>query len=269
MNRIRAIFNLQNTNISKVEQEPKDLEQIRREYDNLPATGPISPNDYFQDKANLNDNTDNLKNKNNQKLEHKTEEKSTKESGLNNFKLDTRASQSPEQINSLREKGYDNVELRNKSIKEKKRLISENPKNKQPYSCLNRLDASTAERVLLYTVNCVKTANVHLRENATDIHDALKKYVYEYGIFLDNKIEESIEHLINYGCQNHLSRYSKALETHLEELSSLREFKTVFESIEGAKKIDDWKRKFNELYKDLSDKMDEYKNSDRNEELRG
>ena len=31
LNCIRAIFNLQNINISKVEQEPKDLEQIRRE----------------------------------------------------------------------------------------------------------------------------------------------------------------------------------------------------------------------------------------------
>ena len=217
----------------------------------------------------MNDNIDDLKNKNNQKLEHKTEEKSTKESGLNNFKLDRHASPSPEQISSPREKGYDNVELRNKSIEEKKRLISENPKNKQPYNCLNRFDASTAERVLLYIVNCVKSANFHLRESTTDIHDALKKYVYEYGIFLDNEIKESIEHLINYSCQNHLSRYSKALETHLEELSSLREFKTVSESIEGARKIDDWKRKFNELYKNLSDKMAEYKNSDRNEELRG
>ncbi|CAF4084299.1 unnamed protein product, partial [Rotaria sp. Silwood1] len=113
-------------------------------------------------------------------------------------------------------------------------------------------DSSTADIALLYTSNCEKIANVRLKEIATDTHEILKKYISEYGFFLDQEIESLFKHLTAIGSQGNLSQSSKDLEIRLEQLSSLSEFKRVFECIEGNKKIELWRRKFHEQLRNMS-----------------
>ncbi|CAF3045236.1 unnamed protein product [Rotaria sp. Silwood2] len=182
--------------------------------------------------------------------------------------LATRDSISPEQINFLQEKGKDSIESLNDIIKEKKKIIAERQKNKQSYDFNNRFDASTADIALLYTSNCEKIANVRLKEIATDTHEILKKYISEYGFFLDQEIESLFKHLTTIGSQGNLSQYSKDLEIRLEQLSSLSEVKRVFECIDGNKKIELWRRKFHEQLRNMSGMMEEHKESGRNTELR-
>ncbi|CAF4231202.1 unnamed protein product, partial [Rotaria sordida] len=119
---------------------------------------------------------------------------------------------------------------------------------------------------LLYTSNCSKIATVRSKEIATDTYDILEKYIKEYGFFLDQEIDRLFKYLTNISSQDELSQYSQNLETRLEQLSTLTEFKRVFECIEGAKKVEYWRRKFNEQYRIMSGVMEEYHVSGRTKE---
>ncbi|CAF4020109.1 unnamed protein product [Rotaria sp. Silwood2] len=349
-NCIQEKFNLQENSVYQTKQELKELEQIKREYDNLhPALIFLQKHD-FLDINKLDDEIDGQEKKQKIELEQEKERRSKIESELNALKsiiqyhehmrhsnvdqdksrkeqntddhlrlvedssidtiretvvkteerladqleiiqekqtkynnslaplksiknqyeslLITHDSVSSEQINFLQEKGQESIELLTEIIEKKKKIITERQKNKQSHDFSIRFDASTADIALLYTSNCGRIANVRLKEIAADIHDILKKYICEYGFFLDQEIRKLFTHLTTIGSQEDLSQCSQDLETHLEDLSSLSEFKHVFECIEGAKKIDHWRRKFSERHRVMSVAMEEYKSSGNNKELK-
>ncbi|CAF1149819.1 unnamed protein product [Adineta steineri] len=159
--------------------------------------------------------------------------------------ITTHNSVTDEQLKLLQRRKYDNIESLNNIINQKKNEINKHQNNPRTYHFNDRFDAATADIALVYTSNCEKIANIRLKEMGADIHTTLAKYIKEYGIFLNNDIERSYKFIIMNSSQENLS---EDLEKRLEQLVSLSEYKNVFKYIDGNKKLNHWRRKFQEQY---------------------
>ncbi|CAF4205874.1 unnamed protein product, partial [Didymodactylos carnosus] len=174
---------------------------------------------------------------------------------------------SHEEINFLREKGFDSYELLNDRIQEKTRIISEREKNKQAYHFSDRLDASTASNALVYLSQCEKVGDDSIRGNAADTNEILKKYLSEYGNFLNHEISKKFHYVCRIDVEGGPFQYSQDLEMRLQELSSLSRFVNVFECIDGLEKVEYWHREFLEYHRILDDTMKAYEDDKRYREL--
>ncbi|CAF2001897.1 unnamed protein product [Rotaria magnacalcarata] len=162
---------------------------------------------------------------------------------------------SSEEIRFLREKGFNSYELLDENIQAKTRIISEREKNKESFHFSNRIDASTANNSLVYLSQCEKIDHHGVKESAAETHEILKKYLNEYGDFLNQEIIQKFNYIISIDTEGGRFQHSQDLEMCLQELSSLSRFPHVFESIDGAAKVKQWHREFLEYHRILEDKM--------------
>ncbi|CAF4542342.1 unnamed protein product, partial [Rotaria sp. Silwood2] len=319
--RMQTKFQLQDINVYQMKQELIQLEQMKRDYEDLhPANVFLRQND-FSDINKLNHEMKDLENKRDIELAHQNEKKSQVELELNSLKssisseidqkideekiveieqrlaiqseiiqdlqskhknalapfqsikdryeslIATHNSITNEQMKYFQDKTYDSIESLNDKINQKKKTINECQKNKPTYNFDNEVDAATADIALLYTSNCEKIANIRFKEMAADIHAILVKYITEYGIFLNREIDQSFKHITTIHSQEDLSQYSEDLETRLEQLTSLSEYKHVFEYIDGSRKVEFWRRKFHEQYRTILGQIENHKVSGRYNEL--
>ncbi|CAF4663376.1 unnamed protein product, partial [Rotaria sp. Silwood2] len=177
--------------------------------------------------------------------------------------LATRNLVSSEEISFLREKGFNSYELLDENIQEKTRIIGERGKNKQSFHFSDRIDASTANNALVYLSQCEKVDHHCVKESAADTHEILKKYLSEYGNFLNQEISKKFNYIISIDAEGGRFQHSQDLEMRLQELSSLSRFPHVFECIDGLVKVKDWHREFLEYHRILGGKMKEYEDDKR------
>ncbi|CAF1204521.1 unnamed protein product [Adineta steineri] len=189
--------------------------------------------------------------------------------------MTTHNSITDEQLKFLQDKKYDNIESLNSTINQKKNEINKYQNNPRKYHFDDQFDAATADIALVYTSNCEKIANIRFKEMAADIHTTLAKYIKEYGIFLDNDIERLYKSITNSSQENLPENLRKRfeqlesenLEKRLEQLVSLSEYKNVFQYIDGNKKVEYWRRKFQEQYETSSSQIENCKTLGRSEDL--
>jgi hypothetical protein len=172
-----------------------------------------------------------------------------------------------EEIDFLREKQQISYESLEKTIREKKRILTEYEKHKQTFYFTDKLAASAANNALIYTSNCEKVGYQQVKEMAAETHEFLKKYIVEYGYFLEKEIERNFKDIKNIDGGDP-KQYSEDLERFFQELSSLEKYPLVFECLHGAERIQHWHRQFFDHHRFLDHKMEEYKSSMRNKELK-
>lgn len=176
-------------------------------------------------------------------------------------------SNSPKETDFLKEKEQTSYELLEKAIREKVTVLADYEQNNQMYYFSDMLDACVANNALIYISNCEKIRQHNVQEITEKTGEALKKYLEEYGDFLEKEIKRNFKHIINLD-ENDLGHYSTNLEKCFEALSSLDKYTLVFENLHGAKKLADWDRKFFNDHRVLEHKMSVCKTSGRNDELR-
>ncbi|CAF1267204.1 unnamed protein product [Adineta steineri] len=189
--------------------------------------------------------------------------------------ITTHNSVTDEQLKFLQDKKYDNIESLNNIINQKKNEINKYQNNPRTYHYDDRFDAGTADIALVYTSNCEKIANIRFKEMAADIHTTLAKYIKEYGVFLNNDIEKLYKSITNSSQENLPENLRKRLEQlesenlekRLEQLVSLSEYKNVFQYIDGNKKVEYWRRKFEEQYQTSSSQIENCKTLGRPDDL--
>ncbi|CAF1610759.1 unnamed protein product [Rotaria magnacalcarata] len=272
---IQRTFNLQDSTVYQIKQELKELEQIKRDYEDLDPAHVYSRKQESPNIDSLNRKIESLKTK--QKPELVNQDRSAGFSHSLN-QIDTMKRQHEwlsgscisvlsEEITFLQKKGFPSIESLYVSIQEKKRIILEREKNKPPYDFSGRFDASIANSALVYLSQCEKGYHVRVKEIAFDTNEILKKYIREYGNFLNQEITRNFKSIINIESREDYSEYSNDLEKYLRELSSLNRFANVFDCIDGAEKQENWYQTFFGYHRNLSDKMEEYKMSDNKREL--
>ncbi|CAF2865390.1 unnamed protein product [Rotaria sp. Silwood2] len=173
----------------------------------------------------------------------------------------------PQEIDFLQEKEQISFELFEETIQEKKKILIEYENYKQIYYFSNKLEGLVANNALIYISNCEKVEHHPAKKMAADANEFLRKYIREYGYFLNKEIERNFKHITNTD-EVDRNRYSGKLESCFQELSSLDKYALIFECLHGTKKIEDWHRQFFNYRRFLGNKMDEYKISGRNEELK-
>ncbi|CAF3442672.1 unnamed protein product [Rotaria sp. Silwood2] len=134
---------------------------------------------------------------------------------------------SSEEINFLRAKRFDNYESFDKTLQEKIKVLNERGKNQQSYHFSDKLDASTANNALIYISECTKVNHDHVRENAIDANENLRRYLCEYGSFIKKEINTEFNYTRTIHDQEDPFLYSQDLEMRLQELLSFRSFVIV------------------------------------------
>ena len=175
---------------------------------------------------------------------------------------------SSEEVTFLREKGFGSFELLDKAIQEKTKEINQKGKNKQAYHFADRLEVATADNAIVYIIQCEKVGHDHVRENAIDVHEKLLKYIREYGIFLDQTIDEKFADARNVDSEGGPFTYSQDLEIRLQELSSFSRYPHVLGVINGVENIEKWHHEFLAFHRSLSANMEQYKVACKLRELR-
>ncbi|CAF1295905.1 unnamed protein product [Rotaria sordida] len=170
-------------------------------------------------------------------------------------------------IDFLQEKGQYSYELLEKTIQEKKKILTEYEKCKQKYYFTDKLDALVANNALIYISNCEKVGHHHVKKVAADMSDFLRKYIEEYGDFLNKEIIKNFANITNLD-ESDPNQYSNNLEKCFEELFSLNKYTLVFESLHGVDKIEHWRQQVFNYHRLLDNKMEVYKIDGINKELR-
>ncbi|CAF3975531.1 unnamed protein product [Rotaria sordida] len=301
--RIQKTFNLQDKNIYKIKQKLKELEEIKREYDDLHPTRIYLHKNGYSNIDMLSNDIEELKAKKKleievltaaqrdieaelqhlnsvkhhheklQRIEDQNTELTITLERLESIKkehdslINTRHSSS-EQASFLQGKGFDSYEVLDKSIQEIERIFNERGKNQQSYHFSDRLDVSTANNALIYISQCGKVSHDRVKENAIDANENLRRYIREYGIFLKQEINTKFNYLRTVGDERDPFLHSQDLEMCLQELSSFNKFPEVFTCINAAETIEDLQQKFFEYHRILNAKMEEYKVAAKIKELK-
>ncbi|CAF3928132.1 unnamed protein product [Rotaria sp. Silwood2] len=180
---IQRTFSLQDSTVYQIKQELKELEQIKRDYENLHPAHVYLRKQEPSDIDSLNREIESLKNKQKTELVNQIRPAGFSHS-LNQLEtiqkkhdslLAPRISVSSEEINFLKKKGFNSFESLYANIQEKKRIIAEREKNKQPYNFSGRLDASIANSALLYLLD--KKIKVQLETFIDDIDKILSDII--------------------------------------------------------------------------------------------
>ncbi|CAF1002767.1 unnamed protein product [Adineta steineri] len=284
-------FNLQDEDVYLIKQELRNLEEIKQECNYLHPARIFLRKHNYSDIIMLNDEIEELKTSQNDarqvvetensyanKLQWNTkqsEELNITLSRLESMKKEhdslvaTRNSISSEEISFLRKKGFNSYELLDENIQEKTRIIGEREKNKQPYHFSDRLDAFTANNALAYLSQCEKVSHHFVKESAADTHEILRKYLSEYGNFLNQEISKKFTYIISIDTEGGRFQHSQDLEMRLQQLSSLSKFPHAFECIDGLEKVEHWQRKFLEYHRFLDDKLKACEDNKRHRESSG
>ena len=259
---IQKTFNLQDKSVYQIKQELNELEQIKREYENLHPARVFIGKKGYPDINTLNHEIETLRNEdylNNRAYSIRNEYKSL---------LAPRDSISSEETSYLRRKGYHSPELLDQTIQEKKRIIAEREMNKQPYNFGDGLDALAANNALIYVSRCEQVSHVHVKEIAADVTWILKEYICEYGKFLNHEISTKFQHARRIDVEGGPLQYSCDLRMRLYELSSLSKYARVFECMDGAEKVEHWRQQFLEYHHTLSSNMEQHRASGRYKDLK-
>lgn len=171
-----------------------------------------------------------------------------------------------EEMNVLKNHGFENIESLNEAIREKTKVIQERGKNKQTYHFSRRIDAATAESALIYLGQCEKVTQNRVQANAIDANENLRKYLSEYGKFLDQEIHNKFQLTIQIHPDSNLFQHSQELDLRLQELTSLQRYTNVFDCIEGKDKIKYWHVEFRNYHRDLNNQMQEHHDARNSEE---
>ncbi|CAF0947135.1 unnamed protein product [Adineta steineri] len=171
-----------------------------------------------------------------------------------------------EEMNVLKKQGFESLESLNEAIREKTKVIQERGKNKQTYHFSGRIDASTAESALIYLSQCEKVNQDRVRATAIDANENLRKYLSEYGSFLDQEIRNKFDLTSQIHPDSNIFQHSQELDMRLQELRSLERYANVFECIEGKDKIEYWRRIFFDYHRTLTSRIQEYANARNNQE---
>ncbi|CAM4958278.1 unnamed protein product [Rotaria socialis] len=174
---------------------------------------------------------------------------------------------SPNEIDFLQEKGQTTYEILEQTIQVKTNILIEYEKYKQTYYFTDKLNVSVANNALIYMSNCKKLWRHPVNEVSEDINEFLRKYLEEYGNFLDKEFERNFTHITNID-ESYCNQYLGDLEIRCQEISSLDSYLFVFESLRGADKIDRWHRQLFNYYHVLENEMEICKISGRYQELR-
>ncbi|CAF1144227.1 unnamed protein product [Adineta ricciae] len=300
---MQKIFQLQDKRIYEAKQELIRLEQIEQGWVDLHPANVLLRQNNFSDFNKLEKEIKELENNRDKEIQHqnqrkaniedkltkcKEEEKSNFENRLaiqadtiqdseNKYKnllepllsiktqyeslIITHNTLTEEQSKYLQRRNVANIQILTQTIDEKKKIVSQHQSDQQTFH-FDHFNAATADIALVYTRNCEKIRNICFKQMASETHRILLKYITEYGICLQKDIERIFKSILeNNSCD------SENLETRLEDLVALREYKNVFESIEGNKKVETWRRKFGEQYQISSTRIENYKTSGSYEDL--
>ncbi|CAF0892446.1 unnamed protein product [Didymodactylos carnosus] len=262
--RIQKTFNLQNKDVYLIKQELKNLEEIKKECDNLHPARIFLQKHEYSDIITLNREIEQLKTK--QKVE--LQEAETQQYDMES-KSESLNSIVQEYMNLSRSETDRSVAGKLPSIieKEKTRIIVERGKNKQLYHFSDRLDGRTANNALIYLNQCEKVGQSRVKESATDTIETLREYLSEYGNFLNQEISNNFIYVCSNSVEGAPIQSSQDLEMRLQELSSLNRFPDVFECIDGLTKVGHWHREFLKYHRTLDDKMKAYEDDKRYKEL--
>jgi len=200
-------------------------------------------------------------------IEQKRKQFSHGLTNLESIKKEYNSLISPRENDFLQEKVQTSSELLEKTIDEKKTILTEFEQYKQTYYFREKLDAGVANNSLVYSSHCEKVGQHGVKEMAAKTEAWLKKYLEEYGYFLDKEIEKNFKHITRID-ESDPRPYSDVLEKYLEELFSLEKNALVFENVHGAETIERWHRQFFNYHRSLENLMEEYKISGRNQEFR-
>ncbi|CAF0934036.1 unnamed protein product [Adineta steineri] len=166
---------------------------------------------------------------------------------------------SSDEINYLREKGFNDYEIFDDKIKEMTKVINERGNSKQTHHFIDQLNASVANNAMIYIIQCERADYDSVRENAIDVNENLRKYIREYGNFLKQEINRTFFEIRTISNEKNPLLYSQELEMHLRELSSFNKYSHVFQCINGDEIIEYWQQQFLSFHHILSAKMEEYK----------
>ncbi|CAF1267114.1 unnamed protein product, partial [Adineta steineri] len=170
-------------------------------------------------------------------------------------------------IQFLNEHGFENYEVLQKKIQEKTNNLNYYIEQKQQFYFHDELDGSFMNQILTYVNHCEDLINNDIKQLANEIDESVKKYLVEYGNFIEKEIERCFNSVINSDKvhSNNLRKYSY-------ELITMEEYPLVFKYLNGRNKLDYYKKKFlyyydsilieieqdkiNENYKDFQKKLD-------------
>ncbi|CAF2770029.1 unnamed protein product [Rotaria sp. Silwood2] len=259
---IQKTFNLQDETVYKIKQELKELEQIKHEYNNLHPARVYLRKQAYPDLNTLDREIAPLKN-----------DDYLKERGHSIRKeyhslMTSHVSMSPEEMSFLQEKGFQSVDLLDRIIQEKKKMIVEREKNKQRYDFNDRLDVSTVNNAIVYLNKCENVSHVCVNEIATDTIRILQDYIGEYSNFLNKEISASFQQACSIDAEGDRLQYSYDLQMRLQELATLSRYTHVFECIDGVEKLAYWHQRFLQYYHTLSYNMEQSRASNRSQDLK-
>ncbi|CAF1663036.1 unnamed protein product, partial [Adineta ricciae] len=301
---MQKIFQLQDRNIYEAKQELIRLEQIKQDCEDLHPANVFLRQKNFNDLNKLKEEIQELEKKRDKEIQRQNERKANLEGELKKCNEEEKNEiekplsvqvdiiqdlenkyqnlltpllsikthyeslmtehnlTTDEQLKYLQRKNFANLQTLNQTIDEKKKFVSQHQSDQQTFHFDVHFDAATADIALVYTLNCENIGNICFKQMASETHRILLKYIIEYGIYLQKEIENIFKSILENN-----SHDSEKLETRLDELVALGGYKNVFESIEGNKKVEYWRRKFGEQYQISFTRIENYKTSGSYEDL--
>ncbi|CAF0787349.1 unnamed protein product [Adineta ricciae] len=236
---------------------------------NLTSLGYSCIDDVYRDHLGTKDRLLNISKQNeeatkefNNRLRHLRLIKVEYQSLLENHKL-----MSSEEMSFLKTQGFESVESLDEVIREKMKVINERGQ-KQTYYFSKTIDASTANSALIYLHKCEEVSDDRVRTNAIHTNENLRKYLFEYGKFLDQVIRNKFDSTKKIPLDNDICQHSQELSMHLQELTNLERYSAVFECIKGKDKIDYWHITFSDFHRNLTHEIQIRKQSFQVQELK-
>ncbi|CAF0837737.1 unnamed protein product [Adineta steineri] len=146
-------------------------------------------------------------------------------------------------IQFLNEHGFENYEVLQKKIEEKTNDLNYYIEQKQQFYFPDEFDGLFMNQILTYVNHCENLISNDIKQLANEINECLKKYLIEYGNFLEKEIERHFNSTINLD-----KIHSKDLKKYSYELILMEENSLVFKYLNGRKKLDYCKKKFLHYY---------------------
>ncbi|CAF1267168.1 unnamed protein product [Adineta steineri] len=92
-------------------------------------------------------------------------------------------------IQFLNEHGFENYEVLQKKIQEKTNDLNYYVEEKQQFYFYDELDGLFMNQILTYVNHCENLINNDIKQLANEMNESLKKYLIEYGNFIEKETE--------------------------------------------------------------------------------
>lgn len=146
-------------------------------------------------------------------------------------------------IQFLNEHGLENYEVLQKKIQEKTNDLNYYITQKQQFYFHDEFDGLFMNQILTYVNHCENLINNDVKQLADETNESLKKYLIEYGNFIEKEIERYFYSIINFD-----KIPSDSFRKYSYELISMEENSLVLKYLNGKKKLDYCKQKFRYYY---------------------